>query len=219
MKRLASICIQSLCALALSAPAFATQVFWTDWTTAPTAASAQGVIHLDNTSVEVSYTGTGNHAFVQTGTGTNYWVGNTYTQGEVDNAPLPSEMVALSAGGRVNITFSQPVVDPFMGLVSWNGNTVEFGQPISFDSFGAGYWGNGTPVINSAGSGFYGSGEVHGVISLKGTYSSLSFTHTSENWHGFTVGVSAVPEPATYWLFALGLGCLAPIARKAAAGR
>lgn len=57
----------------LERPAFATQVFWADWTAAPTAASAQGAIHLDNTSVEVSYTGTGNHAFVQTGTGTNYW--------------------------------------------------------------------------------------------------------------------------------------------------
>lgn len=57
-----------------------------------------------------------------------------------------------------------------------------------------------------------GSGEVHGVIRLPGTYTSISFTHTSENWHGFTVGVAGladnggtVPEPGTLTLLAFGL--------------
>jgi hypothetical protein len=42
---------------------------------------------------------------------------------------------------------------------------------------------------------FLGSGEVHGVVRLPGTFNSISFTHTSENWHGFTVGVLALGEP------------------------
>ena len=208
MKQLASLCVQSLLLVSLSAPVLANPVYWTDWTAVPTAASAEGSIQVDNTLVGVTYTGSSNHAFVQTGSGTNYWGGNAYTQGSVDNAPLPSELVALNAGGAVTISFSQPVVDPYIGLVSWNGNTVNFGQPISIDSFGPGFWGTGTPVLNSAQTGFFGNGEVHGVISLKGTYSALSFSHTSENWHGFTVGVSAVPWPASAWLFALGLGVL-----------
>jgi hypothetical protein len=36
---------------------------------------------------------------------------------------------------------------------------------------------------------------VHGVVRLPGTFNSISFTHTSENWHGFTVGVLALGEP------------------------
>ena len=39
-------------------------------------------------------------------------------------------------------------------------------------SYGQGYWGNGTPILNPAGTGFYGSGEVHGVIQLPGSFCS-----------------------------------------------
>jgi hypothetical protein len=37
----------------------------------------------------------------------------------------------------------------------------------------------------------------------------FTFTHTTENWHGFTVGVAGlakpIPIPATVWLFGLGV--------------
>jgi hypothetical protein len=123
----------------------------------------------------------------------------------------------LNAAGGATITFSQPVQDPFLALVSWNGNTVEFGVPIQFLSFGAGYFGGGTPIINQAGTGFYGSGEVHGVMQLSGWYSSITFTHTSENWHGFTVGAlpsGVVPTPEPSILYLLGGGLLGLMASR-----
>jgi hypothetical protein len=101
---------------------------------------------------------------------------------------------------------------------------VDFSAPIQFDSFGPGFWGNGTPILNPAGTGFFGSGELHGVIRLFGSHDSIMFTHTSEDWHGFTVGASGlaspVPIPATVWLFGssiVGLTGMGKIRRKIAA--
>lgn len=164
---------------------------------------------MGTTSVNVAYSGTGAHNFVQTGTGINYWTGPAYTQGTIDNAPPASELVALNQGGTVTINFSQTVQDPLIGLVSWNNNTVDFGTPIQFDSFGPGFLGNGSPVLNSTGTGFFGSGELHGVLRIPGSYDSIMFTHTGEFWHGFTVGASGlaspVPIPAAVWLFSSGI--------------
>jgi hypothetical protein len=93
---------------------------------------------------------------------------------------------------------------------------VDFGVPINVLSFGCGYWGCGAPVVNPAGTGFFGNGEVHGVIELVGDYTSITFTDTSENWHGITVGVlgvstpgTQVPEPVSLALLGSALGALA----------
>lgn len=88
-------------------------------------------------------------------------------------------------------------------------------------SFGPGHWGNGTPVLNATGTGFRGSGEVHGVIRLLGTFSAITFSDTSEDWHGLTVGVlgladvSPVPLPAPLALFGLGLLAMGLARRRA----
>ncbi len=110
----------------------------------------------------------------------------------------------------VTISFAKPVKDPLVALVSWNSNTVDFGVPINILSYGVGYWGGGTPILNSGGTGFFGSGEVHGVIELPGVFSSISFTHTTEYWHGLTVGARnvVVPLPATLLLLGSGLAAL-----------
>jgi len=187
----------------------AAAISWTDWTD-KTTSSVSGSLNVLGTDVDVVFSGS--YSFAQTTSGgTNYWNPSApYVSAAVDNAPPASDIIAFAAGGTKTITFSQAVVDPVLALVSWNGNTVDFGVPITILSYGSGYWGSGAPIKNDAGTGFYGSGEVHGVIQLIGAYSSITFTDTSENWHGLTVGVtglpsSTVPEPSTLLLFGAGL--------------
>jgi len=200
--------------------AAAVPVDWTDWTSTTVGApGVLGTLTTGGTAVDVSFSGA--YSFAQTSGGTNYWSPSApYISATVSNAPPASDIIALSTGGTATITFSQAVQNPLLALVSWNGNTVDFGVPIVILSYGTGYWGNGTPVLNADGTGFFGSGEVHGVIELPGSYTSISFTHTSENWHGFTVGAFGlggpvgVPEPATMLLLGAGLIGLAAFGRK-----
>lgn len=207
---------------ALAAPAaFAAPAYWTDWTSPLTAASGvTGTITTPSSTVGVTFTGA--YTFAQTSGGTFYWTTpGTYTSSAVDNAPATTDLVALSAGGLKTITFSQSVHNPLIALTSWNGNVVDFGAPIVVLSEGCGFWGCGTAVLNAGGTGFTGSGELHGVIELLGDYTSISFTDTSEHWHGFTVGIqgiadpgTGVPEPASLALIGGALAALAVVRRK-----
>ena len=200
-------------ALAPLSAAHAAQVTWTDWTTS-NPGLVTGTLAVPSGNIGVSASG----AFIRTqiSGGTNYWIPSApYIGAAIENAPPGTDIIELNVGGTETITFSQAVVDPLIALVSWNGNTVKFSTPIDIVSHGRGFWGDGTPVPNATGDGFFGSGEVHGVVRLPGTYTSISFTHTSENWHGFTVGItSAVPEPDTRVLLALALPLLALSLRR-----
>ena len=153
------------------------------------------------------------------GGGTDYWttigVGSpNYTQGVV-NRPTGPDIVALSAAGTETISFSKPVTNVFIAFNSFNGADVTFSAPFTIISQGCGYWGCGTFVPNGGNTGFTGNGETVGVLEFTGTFTSLSFTDTvGENWHGITVGVSAVPEAATWALMIGGLGLMGAALRR-----
>jgi len=208
--------VLSLLILISASTVQAAQVYWTDWTTQGTQ-EVTGTMTIGSKTVDVTFSGV--YSFAQTSGGSNYWNPATpYLSPTVDNAPPASDIIGLSTGGSVTITFSEAVTNPLLALVSWNGNTVDFGDDvIEFLSYGHGYWGNGTPVMNGDNTGFYGSGEVHGVLQVTGTYSSITFSHTSEGWHGLTVGavdLAPVPIPAALWLFGSGLVGLVGLRRK-----
>ncbi|MBX3482577.1 PEPxxWA-CTERM sorting domain-containing protein [Phenylobacterium sp.] len=208
--------------LAAAGSANAATVSWADWTgdalPINTAAThADGTITVGSDVVDVAYDGA--IWFTQTNGGADYWADNGYTQGVV-NRPTGSDIVALNAGGQKTITFSQAVVDPYIAFTSWNGNVVNFSAPFTVVSQGCGYWGCGSFSVNGTSTGFTGSGEVHGVLQFQGTFTSITFTDTSEGWHGFTVGIGGiaqppgVPEPATWAMMILGFGAAGSVLRR-----
>jgi hypothetical protein len=210
-----------------SLPSIAATVDWTNWTSAGTQTVAGSAVDGGST---VGVTFSGDYAFAQiNNTGVDYWLPAVpYISSAVSNAPASPDIVGLSAAGTFTITFSQPVVNPLIALVSWNGANVTFGggadqqaYDIQYLSSGCGYWGCGSfgsPTSTS----FTGNGELHGVIELQGTYSSITFSDSvAEYWHGLTVGFESiasapVPEPGNLALMLAGLGTLGIALRRRA---
>lgn len=211
-------------ALTFTLASQATQVTWADWQTA-TPTTVTGTL-ATSTPISISFSSPSGFGFVETGTGINYWTQPNpaslpYTGGSVENAPPAAELIALSVAGQKTITFSQPISGLYIAIISWNGNAAQFDQPFQVISSGQGYWGSGSITLG-ANNTFVGTGEPHGILYFPGTFSSLTFTDTSnEYWHGLTVGVAGlappVPEPASAALAALGLaglGALSAMQRR-----
>ena len=189
----------------------ATVVKWVDLTSVPR--STQNVV---GTVDGISALYTSGFTFSKiVGGGTDYWVDNGYTQGLV-NRPVGTDLIALDIGGSRKISFGQRVKDVYIAFTSWNGVTAQFDAPFTIVSQGAGYWGNGNFAVNGGSDGFFGNGEVHGVLKFAGTFSEINFTDTSENWHGFTFGIggAAVPEPASWAMMIAGFGLVGATMRR-----
>jgi len=212
----------------LAATGFSAIASWTDWISS-TQSNASGIIRFNDVDISVDVTTTSPFHGVQTGSGMNLWTGDAYTKGVITNAPTARELVTLNLAGTVSIHFSKAVRNPLIALLSWNTNVAEFNGPIEVVSNGEGFYGKGTPILNAAGTGFFGAGEVHGIIKVLGDYETVTFTHTQELWHGFTIGVTAMappseppmppeipetPEPSSIVIFAAGTAICAFARRK-----
>ena len=189
--------------------AWADLIIWTDWTSADTT-SATGTAG----AVGVTFSGAIDPP-ANTAGGTNFWVINSaiYTSApEVDNPPPDSDIIRLTGGGGAGIqtlTFSIPLVDPVMAILSLGQTgvvvTYDFDAPFDILNSGAGFFGGG--VLNELVGDILQGREGHGLIQFAGTFSTISWTiPSSEFWHGFQIGFAeTVPEPMSIWLMMIGL--------------
>ena len=189
---------------------FGATVYWTDWVSA-SPDEVSGSITAGRRTVDVTYSGGLN--FALTSDGSDYWdFPETYTSPEVSNAP-PSDLISLTGGTANTVTFSTPVINPLLAIVSLNGPGFTFAGTPSLEvlSSGCGAYGCGTLQVSGNMLSTVGGGEGHGLVRLNGTFTSITFAGGNEYWRGIQVGITdaAIPEPATWMSIAGGLMLLA----------
>ncbi len=190
--------------------ALAQGVIWTHWNTASTnGRSASGTLG----SIVVDYSGEVYSATTVGNTGVYYWSpGATFTNSVVNSLPDTSDVITLIGGVGITstLTFSAPVTDLYMDILSLGApgrsNAFVFNHTFSILSQGGDYWKptgvncSLTPSGNSL-TGIEGSG----CILFPGTITSLSWTISNyEPYAGFTIGMTAIPEPGTLAIMVLG---------------
>jgi len=212
----------------ITAITHASIISWTDWTSG-TSTHVNGTITTATSIVDVDYTNPQGIAFLQTGTGTDYFnngqtaAASPYTSAAVDNIPTASEMIALQNSGLQTLSFSEAIANIVFSYVSLNSNGYSFDQDFDILSVGGvngkscGYFGCGTSYKNIIDHGngnieyqLLGTGEPHGSIQFKGAFDSVTWRSLSdEYWNGFTVGIEGtareVPEPSSLLLISLAL--------------
>ena len=201
-------------ALACCASASSAATTWTDWTSS-TANSAVGT--LGSTTVNFS----GPVYFAQTAGGADYWTSGTPDPYSVTGRPTGTDIVAIVGGPGTTFTlsFSQAVTNPYFAGLSLGQPggyfvTYEFDATPTLISSGQGYWGGCATCLTVSGNNLIGE-EGHGVVQFMGSFTSISWTvPVAETWHGFQVGVNAIPEPETYALMLAGLGAVGFMARR-----
>ncbi len=208
----------ALCATCLPAAAVTT---WTDWTaaTAGEPGSAAGTLN----GVAVTYTGevlgntVTNGSFAASLAPITSFVGGTVTA----SPATVGDIITLNGSTLTNtITFASPVTDPVIAI--WSLGSPGIAASFTFNATPT--FEVGGPNVQYGGSAITVSGntvsghEGNGVVQFTGTFSSISFTSTAENFYGFNVGlngpVAAVPEPGTWALMGIGFAALGALGRK-----
>lgn len=201
-------------ALVSAQAAHAVNVSWVDWQSQSTDQAGQvtvtGQLTLSGQTIDVTYTNPNGIAFLQSGSGTNYF-DTRARQGAydvatspyrsagpngIDNAPTASEMIALRYAGQQTLSFSAPVEGLYFSYVSLNGNGYGFDRDFQILSSGnmnldgagtdqCGYWGCGTSTkqVIAGPTPEYrltGTGEPHGTIFMDGSVSSVTWNSLNE---------------------------------------
>jgi hypothetical protein len=209
-------------ALATIGSANASMIDWATWTQNSTGYPSGGAATGTTAAgVTIGYSG----ELLQVVANYPSWTPSTsYVGGTVGNAPLASGGILQLQGGDTThstatsdtidtITFSHAVINPVLAIWSLGQGGVNasfnfINAPFTIQAGGpsAEYSGNS---ITSGGDTVFGV-EGNGTIQFNGTYTSISWTNpVYEYWYGFTVGVSAVPEPNTWIMMILGFSGLA----------
>jgi hypothetical protein len=183
-------------ALALGAvSAHALDTAWADWTTKVDATTVTGKLTLPSGIVKVRFTGpTMYFAQVDAG-GTDYWRSGTPDAYAVTGEPTGSDLLAFVGGTDTQvykISFSKPVVNPVVAIMSLGRNAVPtryvFTQTPTLLSSGAGYYGGCADCLKVKKKTVTGT-EGHGVVQFIGTFSAISWKQPdNEYWHAMTIG-------------------------------
>ena len=193
-------------------------IVWADLTDAESG-SVTGTV--GNTTVTYS----GSYQFAQTSGGTDFWNGTSKSTWNSASAVSNTDVIALTTGGLKTIDFGRVVTDVYIALLSWNGNTATFSEAFSVESAGAGcgYWGCGEAVVSADNKSLTANGELHGILKFSGPISRITFSDTSEYWHGIQIGIGSsrstpvathMPEPTTWGMMILGMAMVGAAMRR-----